>query len=212
MKSPNTIFKADRQSSCLRFKILLCGRPHWGAWRKDKMKKKVFALIKLLILSLIFIGCASTKINKEKGSDFHLSKYNNIIIFGNFDNYKKDNTLYRDMLESEIKKEFALNKIKSYKSLEVYDFIDFKSDNFEFNNLSNNNDIELLLKITIPSSKASFDSKQVKMETKFDITVFDVKTNQIIFDCSAVTIEKGRDLSDCMNNTFKSLSKKLLRI
>ena len=69
------------------------------------------------------------------------------------------------MLESEIKKEFALNKIKSYKSLEVYDFIDFKSDNFEFNNLSNNNDIELLLKITIPSSKASFDSKQVKMET-----------------------------------------------
>jgi hypothetical protein len=91
------------------------------------MKKKVFALIKLLILSLIFIGCASTKINKEKGSDFHLSKYNNIIIFGNFDNYKKDNTLYRDMLESEIKKEFALNKIKSYKSLEVYDFIDFKS-------------------------------------------------------------------------------------
>ena len=176
------------------------------------MKKKVFALIKLLILSLIFIGCASTKINKEKGSDFHLSKYNNIIIFGNFDNYKKDNTLYRDMLESEIKKEFALNKIKSYKSLEVYDFIDFKSDNFEFNNLSNNNDIELLLKITIPSSKASFGSKQVKMETKFDITVFDVKTNQIIFECSAVTIEKGRDLSDCMNNTFKSLSKKLLRI
>ena len=176
------------------------------------MKKKVFALIKLLILSLIFIGCASTKINKEKGSDFHLSKYNNIIIFGNFDNYKKDNTLYRDMLESEIKKEFALNKIKSYKSLEVYDFIDFKSDNFEFNNLSNNNDIELLLKITIPSSKASFDSKQVKMETKFDITVFDVKTNQIIFECSAVNIEKGRDLSDCMNNTFKSLSKKLLRI
>lgn len=40
MKSPNTIFKADRQSSCLRFKILLCGRPHWGAVG-GKMKEKI---------------------------------------------------------------------------------------------------------------------------------------------------------------------------
>ena len=36
-------FKADRQSSCLRFKQLLCGRPHWGAGRyMNKIKVQFY--------------------------------------------------------------------------------------------------------------------------------------------------------------------------
>ena len=44
-------FKADRRSSRLRFKTLLCGRPHWGARRK--VLKKVF--IVLIVFSLFFV-------------------------------------------------------------------------------------------------------------------------------------------------------------
>ena len=179
---------------------------------KIKLKKTYFALAKLLILPLFFMACASTKIGSAKGSDFHLSKYNNVLIFGNFDNYKKDNALYRDMLESEVERRLSLNKIKTYKSLEVPNFIDFKSGNSEFYDFLNNNDVELLLDIAIPSCSASFDRKLVKMKTKFDITAFDAKSKKNLFECSVVITEKGADLSDCMNNTFKSLSKKLLRI
>ena len=39
-KSPNIIFKADRQSNCLRFKILLCGRPLLEALLEVIMERK----------------------------------------------------------------------------------------------------------------------------------------------------------------------------
>ena len=176
---------------------------------EENLKKIYFALVTLVLVPLVLIACASTKIETADASDFHFSKYNTVLIFGNFDNYKKNNTLYRDMLESEVKKQFSLTKIKAYNSLEARDFIGIKSDSFE---ISNTSDVELLLNIAIPSCSTSFDRNQVKMKTKFDITVFDAKSKKILFECSAVTTEKGSDLSDCMNNTFASLSKRLVRI
>ncbi len=179
---------------------------------EDKMKKICFALIKLLALPLIFVACASNKLEGSKGSDFHFSECDKILIFGNFNNYKKNNALYRDMLESEVKNQFSLNGIKAYKSSEVPDFFDFKGDNFESGKFLNDNDVDLLLNIRIPSCGASFDKKRVEMKTKFDITAFDAKTDEILFECSAKIKEKGDDLTDCMRNTFKSLSKKMAGI
>lgn len=42
VETHNTIFKADRQSSCLRFKILLCGRTQWGAFGEIKIDNNNF--------------------------------------------------------------------------------------------------------------------------------------------------------------------------
>jgi len=53
----------------LRFKQLLCGRPHWGAWRK-KLKKQ---------FDLDGINeNAEEKAARAKGVSAHLSKYNKI--------------------------------------------------------------------------------------------------------------------------------------
>ena len=42
VKTHNTVFKADRQSSCLRYNQLLCGRPLLGVLMEGKMENRPY--------------------------------------------------------------------------------------------------------------------------------------------------------------------------
>ena len=84
--------------------------------------KKYFSIL-LFFCLFLFIVCASTDIDGVVKPNVKLSKYNNVLVFCNIENYK-----YRKQLETEFQTQFSKNNIKSFKSLDFFSPLEYYTE------------------------------------------------------------------------------------
>lgn len=200
---------------------MLWRQAHWPAFLGEKMKKNKLILFFLCLFSLPFIGCVSTDIDGIVKDNVKLTEYNNILIFCNIENYK-----YRKQLETEFQKQFSINNIVSYKSLDIFSPLENYTD-LDYQNFINEKDIEILLEVRILSSDAyngnssSFvmpvgglyfgrGNTEVNLTINFDISIYDVQSKETVFKGTATSEEDDDEISDCIESIFKSLAKDMV--
>ncbi len=67
-------FKSDVGSSPLRYNQLLCGRPHWGAWRKKMEKLFSMIIVAFVFTFIIFTKDGNETLGKYKSSVGNIGK------------------------------------------------------------------------------------------------------------------------------------------
>lgn len=185
------------------------------------MKKYFLILLFLCLFSSLFVGCASTDIDGVVKPNVKLSKYNNVLIFCNIDNYK-----YRKQLETEFQTQFSKNNIKSFKSLDFFSPLETYTES-DFQKILSDKNIEIIIEIKILSTNAhngdssSFlmpmggfifgsGSTEVKLTVDFDVSIYDIKSNETVFKGTATSEEEDDEISDCIENIFESLAKEMV--
>ena len=183
------------------------------------MKKKCCFLCIILICFLT--SCVSTKIEGFKKTEVNFYEYNNILVFCNFENLK-----YRKQLENEFYKEFNSKKIKSIKSIELISPLKSYS-NEDVSNLIKEAGVEILMEIKILSINTnSGDSSslfvpmggfffggsdsETEVTIDFDITVYDVNKEEILFRGTATGEEEDDDFSDCIEEIFEDFAEEFI--
>ena len=182
--------------------------------------KKYFSIL-LFFCLFLFIGCASTDIDGVVKPNVKLSKYNNVLVFCNIENYK-----YRKQLETEFQTQFSKNNIKSFKSLDFFSPLENYTEE-ELQKILSDNNIEILLEVILLSTNAhngdsnSFimpmggfffgsGSTEVKVTIDFDISIYDIKSKETIFKGTATGEEEDDEISDCLEDIFESLAKDMV--
>ena len=185
------------------------------------MKKYFLILLFLCLFSSLFVGCASTDIDGVVKPNVKLSKYNNVLIFCNIDNYK-----YRKQLETEFQTQFSKNNIKSFKSLDFFSPLETYTES-DFQKILSDKNIEIIIEIKILSTNAhngdssSFlmpmggfifgsGSTEVKLTVDFDVSIYDIKSNETVFKGTATSEEEDDEISDCIEDIFESLAKEMV--
>lgn len=185
------------------------------------MRKNKLLLFFLCLFSLPFIGCVSTDIDGVVKDNVNLAKYNNVLIFCNIENYK-----YRKQLETEFQKQFSKNNIVSYKSLDFFSPLENYTD-LDYQKILSEKNIEILIEVKILSSDAyngnssSFivpvggflfgsGNTEVNLTINFDISIYDIQSNETVFKGTATSKDEDDEISDCIENIFESLAKDLV--
>ena len=185
------------------------------------MKKNILNFVYICLFSLLFVGCASTDIVGVVKPNIELSKYNNVLVYSNIENYK-----YKKQLETEFQKQFSKNNIRSYKSIDLFSPLENYTES-DFQSILTEKNIEIMLAVKILSTNAqngdssSFmmpvggfffggGSTEIKLTMDFDVSIYDIKSNEIIFKGTATSEEEDDEFSDCIENIFESFAKKMV--
>lgn len=86
----------------------------WYDLKNDEKESIKMKKIFLLLITFLFIGCASVKISSFKNPDVDISKYKKIIVYGNTKDIE-----YRKTLEADITAAFKEKSIDAVSSIDI---------------------------------------------------------------------------------------------
>ena len=125
------------------------------------MKKNILKFVYICLFSLLFVGCASTDIVGFVKPNIELSKYNNVLVYCDIENYK-----YKKQLETEFQKQFTKNNIRSYKSIDLFSPLENYAES-DFQSILTEKNIEIMIAVKILSTNAYNGDSSSIMSLRF---------------------------------------------
>ena len=197
--------------------------------------RKIFILF---LFSILFIGCASTRITTIKNPNSDISLYKKILVFANTQNLE-----FAKNFENSMVKAFSDNNIEAVSSLEILPPLKQYNNN-EIDKIFLKNNIDSILSVVVISADKTNDFVYVPQRTQthyrsqyingqfisipyttttggysytisalnvsFEIVFSDVKTNEIIFKSTAHS--EGDDISAISDSLSENIIKEYLNV